>query len=39
MRGCILFGKVTFQDGVVPEPRWPEGEGASDGEPPPREGT
>jgi hypothetical protein len=25
MRGCILVGKVTFQDGVVPHPVWPEG--------------
>jgi hypothetical protein len=24
MRGCILAGKVTFQDGVVPYPVWPE---------------
>ncbi len=25
MRGCILAGRVTFQDGVVPYPVWPEG--------------
>ncbi len=25
MKGCILVGKVTFADGVVPEPVWPEG--------------
>lgn len=25
MKGCILVGKVTFQDGVVPSPVWPEG--------------
>jgi hypothetical protein len=25
MRGCILAGKVTFQDGVVPYPVWPTG--------------
>jgi len=23
MKGCILMGKVTFQDGVVPAPVWP----------------
>jgi hypothetical protein len=23
MKGCILVGKVTFQDGVVPSPVWP----------------
>jgi hypothetical protein len=26
MRGCVLVGKVTFQDGVVPHPVWPEGD-------------
>jgi molybdate transport system substrate-binding protein len=27
MKGCILVGKVTFQDGVIPSPVWPsEGE-------------
>jgi hypothetical protein len=25
MKGCILVGKVKFQDGVVPSPVWPEG--------------
>jgi len=25
MKGCILVGKVTFQDGVIPAPVWPEG--------------
>jgi hypothetical protein len=25
MKGCILVGKVTFQDGVIPSPVWPEG--------------
>ncbi len=25
MRGCILAGRVTFQDGVVPYPVWPPG--------------
>lgn len=24
MRGCVLFGKVVFEDGVAPAPRWPE---------------
>jgi len=23
MKGCILVGKVTFQDGVIPAPVWP----------------
>jgi hypothetical protein len=23
MRGCVLQGKVVFEDGVVPSPRWP----------------
>jgi len=27
MRGCVLHGKVAFQDGVVPGPEWPPGEG------------
>ena len=31
MKGCVLVGKVTFQDGVVPEPVWPEGEGPRPG--------
>lgn len=25
MRGCVLFGKVTFQDGQAPYPVWPPG--------------
>ena len=25
MKGCILHGKVTFHDGVVPSPVWPPG--------------
>jgi len=25
MKGCVLVGKVTFQDGEVPSPVWPEG--------------
>ena len=25
MKGCILQGKVTFHDGVVPSPEWPVG--------------
>lgn len=25
MKGCILVGKVTFADGIVPAPVWPEG--------------
>lgn len=24
MKGCILVGKVKFEDGVVPAPVWPE---------------
>ncbi len=37
MKGCILVGKVTFQDGVVPAPVWPP---RADGTPggPPRQG-
>jgi len=27
MKGCILVGKVVFQDGVVPAPQWPPGTG------------
>ena len=27
MKGCVLVGKVKFQDGVVPAPVWPEGAG------------
>jgi len=38
MKGCILVGKVVFQDGVVPSPVWPEKPEGGDGEggPPPR---
>ena len=25
MRGCILYGKVEFHDGVIPSPVWPPG--------------
>jgi len=33
MKGCVLVGKVKFQDGVIPSPVWPQGrEGASPGE-------
>jgi hypothetical protein len=24
MKGCVLVGKVKFEDGVVPSPVWPE---------------
>lgn len=35
MKGCILYGKVTFQDGVIPAPVWPPGhEGRGDAMPP-----
>lgn len=27
MKGCVLVGKVQFQDCVVPSPVWPEGQG------------
>lgn len=30
MRGCVLCGKVVFEDGIIPAPRWPSGE--EDGE-------
>jgi hypothetical protein len=30
MRGCILFGKVTFQDGKAPYPVWPPGADAGE---------
>jgi hypothetical protein len=23
MKGCILYGKVEFHDGVIPSPVWP----------------
>ncbi len=42
MKGCILVGKVKFEDGVIPAPVWPEdaerpaGAGAGDAEPPDR---
>ena len=25
MKGCILYGKVEFHDGVIPSPVWPPG--------------
>jgi len=25
MKGCVLAGKVVFQDGIVPAPAWPPG--------------
>jgi hypothetical protein len=25
MKGCVLVGKVTFQDGQIPAPVWPPG--------------
>ena len=25
MKGCVLVGKVSFQDGQVPSPVWPPG--------------
>ncbi len=25
MRGCVIAGKVTFEDGVAPRPVWPPG--------------
>jgi hypothetical protein len=25
MRGCVIAGRVVFEDGVVPWPVWPEG--------------
>ncbi len=24
MKGCVLVGKVTFQDGTIPDPVWPD---------------
>jgi hypothetical protein len=39
MKGCVLAGKVSFQDGVVPAPTWPPDHPRSlkkrDGEPEP----
>lgn len=36
MRGCVLVGKVTFQDGVIPAPVWiARARGATDGGAPP----
>jgi hypothetical protein len=29
MKGCVLQGKVSFQDGVLPAPVWPPGHGRS----------
>jgi hypothetical protein len=29
MKGCILVGKVSFQDGVIPAPVWPPGAAGS----------
>ena len=31
MKGCILVGKVKFQDGAVPSPVWPADEEPSPG--------
>ncbi len=25
MKGCVLVGKVKFEDGVIPAPVWPDG--------------
>jgi len=38
MKGCILVGKVVFQDGGIPSPVWPEKPEGGDGGggPPPR---
>lgn len=33
MKGCILVGKVTFQDGVIPSPVWPPNADGSPGGP------
>jgi len=30
MKGCVLVGKVTFQDGVIPAPVWPPGAGPAE---------
>lgn len=34
MKGCVLVGKVKFQDGVIPAPVWPEEREAPQGAPP-----
>jgi hypothetical protein len=34
MKGCVLAGKVTFPDGELPAPVWPE-EGATGPQPEP----
>jgi hypothetical protein len=34
MKGCILVGKVQFENGVVPEPRWPAGKAPARRPPP-----
>ncbi len=40
MKGCIIMGKVSFEDGVIPSPVWPPGHPRSkarqDREPEPR---
>ncbi|MBK9519954.1 MAG: hypothetical protein IPO09_22045 [Anaeromyxobacter sp.] len=33
MKGCVLVGKVTFQDGVIPNPVWPPKADGSPGGP------
>jgi len=33
MRGCILVGKVSFQDGIIPAPVWPPRADGSPGGP------
>jgi hypothetical protein len=33
MRGCVLVGKVVFEDNLVPSPTWPD---RSEGELPAR---
>ncbi len=37
MKGCILFGKVEFRDGVIPSPVWPAGLGPRRQPPDPQE--
>jgi hypothetical protein len=35
MKGCVLVGKVKFEDGRIPAPVWPDGDGPrSDGRAP-----